>query len=67
MWWGYVGYIAGACELHVEAIDPSIETIHVYNMVGYYIIGSGVGPPHGVGGGGKLRKPSDGAPWRRAV
>ena len=25
-------------EFDVEAIDPSIETIHVYNMVGYYIM-----------------------------
>ena len=25
-------------EFDVEAINPSIETIHVYNMAGYYII-----------------------------
>ena len=32
-------WVAGwVCQLHVETVDPSIETIHVYNMVGYYIM-----------------------------
>ena len=29
-------------ELHVEAVDPSVEAMHVYNMVGYYISCCGV-------------------------
>ena len=32
------GYVVGASELHVEAVDPSVEAVHVCNMVGYYII-----------------------------
>ena len=33
-----LGILRGACEFHVETVDPSIETMHVYNMVGYYIV-----------------------------
>ena len=31
-------------ELHVETVDPSIKAMHVYNMVGYFIVSSGVSP-----------------------
>ena len=44
-------------EFHVEAIDPSIKAMHLYNMVGYYIIVYVLASPisrswklHGLGG-----------------
>ena len=38
LWSGCVGDPPGVGEFHVQAIYPSVETVHVYNMVGYYIM-----------------------------